>query len=177
MRSFANRRMLFLAIALALVAAVATTGMLAYLTSESGVVNRFNLAYNTVEVVEEFDPPAELSPNSSFTKKVQVENTGTGDCYVRVFAEFADSDAQAFATIMYGGSQGFNVVDWSLNAQDGYWYYSKALAPGEITAPLFDSVAIGSDESLIESFDILVYAESVQSSGYADQSAAWAAFS
>lgn len=177
MRALMRGKSLVLLAVLIISAAITAVGVYAYLTSQSEARNDFNVAHNTIEVVEEFDPPAELEANSSFVKKVQVKNTGTSDCYVRVFAEFTDSDAATFATIMYDGAAGCNEADWTYDEASGYWYYGEALVPGEITTPLFDAVAIGPDESAIESFDILVYAESVQSSGYENQEAAWAAFS
>ena len=173
----ASRKRPFLAVlTLFFAASMVTTGVFSYLVSSSETANRLNISHNSIEVVEDFDPPEEMKPGSSFAKEVRVRNTGTSDCYVRMFAEFSDSTAAAFATIMYAGAAGFNEADWEYDGADGYWYYDEVLEPGDMTEPLFGSVSIGSDGSVLKSFDILVYAESVQSGGYEDRFAAWAAF-
>lgn len=73
--------------------AVAAGVTIAYLTAGRRLVNKFTVGENTIKVVEEFEPPKKLDKGlNTFTKKVQVENTGTTDAFVRVYAAFSDSD-------------------------------------------------------------------------------------
>ena len=39
-------------------------------------------------------------------------------------------------------------VDWTYNANDGYWYYNKILAPGQTTGNLLESITLASDIDL-----------------------------
>lgn len=74
------------------VAAVAGVAV-AYLTTARGLVNKFTVGNNTIDIVEKYEPPKELTQGiNTYSKKVQVENTGKTDAFVRVYAEFSDSD-------------------------------------------------------------------------------------
>jgi hypothetical protein len=51
-------------------------------------------------------------------------------------------------------------------AMGGWFYYTKPVAPGELTPSLFDKVfTYYVDESQVKPYDIIVYAESVQTKG------------
>lgn len=49
------------------------------------------------------------------------------------------------------------------SALKGYYYYTKEVAPGDVTSPLFTYImTIYKDEQNIKQFDVIVYGESVQ---------------
>ena len=75
-------------------------GTYAYFTYLREMKNRFTVGHNEITVTEEYDPPDEIIPGeeTSFFKKVQVENTGSVPCYVRVRLEYSDSDMKQFCT-------------------------------------------------------------------------------
>ena len=135
----------------------------AYLTDIDNAGNEFTIAKQTVEIVEEFDPPEKLIPGISFTKKVNVKNTGTIPCYVRVFAQINDSTIGDYVDIDY------DMINWTIK-DDGYYYYNKILNSNELTSPLFTTVSISNDieQDALNDFDIIVYTESVQEEGYSN---------
>ena len=88
---------------------------------------------------------------SNWTKHVSVENTGDYDCYVRVKA-LAGSKYQD--GLQYSDSDG----KWT-PGEDGYYYYSDLIAPGESTSVL--DIRIDSKES-DASFNVVVVQESTK---------------
>ncbi len=186
--------------------ALAAVGVtLAYFTSERSATNTITIGTNTIAVEEDFTPPSELQAGlNRYQKKVTIRNTGTTDAYIRVYAEFSDSDIAACSfiaatppTSVSGIASGMELTDvtremsaagysshdvfWSdscpaedwvyISASEtgddallgGYFYYTKAVSPGYSTAALMDTVATYfADASDIKDYDIIVYAESVQ---------------
>ena len=68
----------------------------------------------------------------------------------------------------------FDTKDWT-QADDGYWYYAGIVEPGAVTSSLFTKVTIGDiEEEQRKTFDIILYAESVQAEGYTSIQAAFA---
>lgn len=142
----------------------------AYLIASDSEVNQFTVGENTIEVVEEYEPPEKLIPGMKIKKAPRVENTGNLPCFVRMKAVFSDSAAEKFCEPLEIG------VDWDYEAKDGYYYYKKILQPGESTQPLFEWVVIKSmkddDTSYTEKemvdFDILIYAESLEQGEYGE---------
>ena len=59
---------------------------------------------NEITITEEYDPPDEIVPgeDTAFAKRVQVENTGTVPCYVRVRLEYSDSGMKEFCVNVLG---------------------------------------------------------------------------
>lgn len=141
----------------------------AYLADTSVQENKLSVGYNTISVVEDFEPPKELVPGISFKKDVKIENTGTVDTYVRVKALFTNSDMMPYCTIDY------NTTDWVFNNEDGYYYLINPVAVGETSPSLFTNVKLSDDIGItdIKDFDILIYAESYQSYGYDSYEIAW----
>ena len=143
--------------------------MIAYLSDADDAVNDFIIGGNTIELIETFIPPEELTPGVSFTKDVSVYNTGESDCYVRIKAVFTDSDMEKYCSVNY------NTNNFIYNADDGFWYYTDVLKSGTTSPSLFTTVSLDSDMSSgeIKDFDILVYTESYQSKGFDDYESAW----
>lgn len=168
MKIIKNNRRKILMCTLILTLLAGTVGINAYLTDADRVTNNISIGINTTEIVEEFTPPESLQPEDSFTKKVQVKNIGSVDCYVRVFCEYSDSDFANLFTL------DMNTSDWSSKQSDGYYYYSKILKPGELTQPLFTTVTYHGQDEFKDSLDIIVYEESVQSEGFTNSADAFA---
>lgn len=144
----------------------------AYFTDAQKAENVLTVGENTIEIVEEFDPPEELIPGVSFTKDVNVKNIGTAKCYVRIKALFSNSHMEQLCLVDW------NETDWIYNPTDGYWYYPKELSQNTSTPSLFTTVKIKDDtpEDQIIDFDIIVYAESVeahQGKGFSTYTEAW----
>ena len=137
------------------VAVVGMTGVSAYFTANSEKINRFSVGQNVCEIAEDYTPPGIL-PTGNTTKKVQVKNTGSVPCYVRVFAEITDPTAADHI------SANFNVSEWTVKQSDGYYYYKGAIKPGESTAPLFTTIT---SKQELKDFGMICYAETVQSEG------------
>lgn len=149
----------------------------AYFTYVREVRNRFTVGHNEITITEEYDPPDEIVPgeDTAFAKRVQVENTGTVPCYVRVRLEYSDSGMKEFCTNVLGEHRapadqwGDRIGEFSegrwVFGEDGYYYYRDALEPGERTSLLLEKVEISvpeGEEERIREFEILVYGESVQ---------------
>ena len=75
--------------------AVITGGVtVAYFTSAARSNNSFTVGTNTITIDEYFKPPKELKTGlNTYKKQIKIKNTGTTDAFIRVYAEFSDSDA------------------------------------------------------------------------------------
>ena len=163
--------------AVILAAALGFGGTSAYFTYLREVRNRFTVGYNEITVTEEFDPPDEIIPgkDTSFFKKVQIQNTGTVPCYVRVRLEHSDSDMKQFCTNILGENrapanewesciEAFSGGKW-ICGEDGWYYYREPVPVGGRTGLLLEQVEIHvpeEQEDEAKEFEILVYGESVQ---------------
>lgn len=140
-----NKKSLCLATAaLTLTAGISAGTAMAYFTTyteASGGVT-LNMGFSETIPKEDF---------SNWTKHVSVENTGDYDCYVRVKA-LAGSKYQD--GLQYSDSDG----KWT-PGEDGYYYYSDPIAPGESTSVL--DIRIDSKES-DASFNVVVVQESTK---------------
>lgn len=170
----------FLAVAATTVLLLIISEMMAFLSSEDSVTNRFNAknirpdpeTYVRISVSEIFDPPSQKT-NEPFQKDVKIRNTGTEDCYIRVRLEFSSSEYRNITDLSYDGTNYTPAVSYDtieLPAgwvySDGYYYYTSPVAPGEYTATSLISYARvnfpASATALSDEFDIFVYAEAVQ---------------
>lgn len=156
--------------------AAATT--MAYYTYLKMSNNTFSVGENKIEITEEYAPPKEMEEGDNiYKKKVQIENTGTVPCYVRVFAEFSDSTVRDASFLSPNGSDYYPAVqykdhlpeEWVYIADEenellgGYYYYTKPLGKRAVTVSLFRTVKthFGTADE-IKDYEIIVYAESVQ---------------
>lgn len=157
----------------ALAALAITGGALAFLTDIASKTNILTIGGNTIEIVEDFEPPEIIEAGISFKKDVQIKNTGPSDCYVRVKVVFTDSDMEKFCTFT-----DLNTTDWIYNSSDNWYYYTQSLKKEELTSSLFTNVAISNNlESYqIKDFDILLYAESFQAYEFDNYEDAWEEF-
>lgn len=149
----------------------------AYFTYQKYLENRFRPGYNEITVTEEYDPPEEITPGkeTEFRKAVQVMNTGTVPCYVRVRLEYSDSDMKEYCTNILG-EKSARAVEWENHVEDftdgrwtcgedGCYYYTEILEAGEETEMLLERVKVNvpqEDAGKLKNFEIYVYAESIQ---------------
>lgn len=76
-----------------LIASLGIGVVFAYFTHARKLVNKFTVGNNTITITEEFTPPKELKQGiNTYSKKVQIKNTGTTNAFVRVYAAFSDSE-------------------------------------------------------------------------------------
>ena len=144
MRKINKKSLCLAAAALTLTAGISAGTAMAYFTTyteASGGVT-LNMGFSETIPKEDF---------SNWTKHVSVENTGDYDCYVRVKA-LAGSKYQD--GLQYSDSDG----KWT-PGEDGYYYYSDLIAPGESTSVL--DIRIDSKES-DASFNVVVVQESTK---------------
>lgn len=141
----------------------------AYFIDSSSAENFFVWGFNEIEI-EEYFPVAEGRTSQTLTKEVSVTNTGSVDCYVRIFADFESSYMKEYCFINW------NDADFTYN-DDGYWYYNYILGPDEQTPYLMTEISIADRiPDGYTDFDIIVYAESVQATGFDTAEDAWAFF-
>lgn len=175
------RRIIRAVLALAAAAslsALAVASVYAFAFDVDRESNAFSVATTSIAINEDFpDVPPKIA-QGLIPKRVAIENTGGGACFVRVAVELSNADAAAFASFE------INEEHWSTVQPDGFSYYHKPLEPGGETEPIIEAVAIGpKPPDGYTSFDVVVVAESVQASdpstgrSYPDGPTAFAAIS
>ena len=117
------------------------------------VVNSFQAADHETNIKEEID---------GLKKTIQVKNTADKSAaFVRVRIVISPAKALGQDDYMIQGQ------NWTENAeQDGFYYYTKTLLPGEETEDLIFEVK--NKEEVTESFDVLVYEESCVATSTSD---------
>lgn len=137
--------------------------------TDSGLLqNRITEGHNTTSIVEVFpEQTVEPGENADIRKQVWIENEKKSTnvtCYVRARISYSSSDLGAYEV------KGM-AADWHL-AEDGYYYYSQPVPPGEKTEALMTGLKILSGETaeadenkreiLMEELEIQIYEESCQ---------------
>ena len=144
------RKLLILSV-LAICIATLAAGTLAYFTSEGkahNVITTGGVEITVQEWADEektkpFENLSGVMPNTTVTKIAEVKNTGASDAWVRVKVE-KNIRLQGEGTPDTGLVElPLNTDDWT--EKDGYFYYTKALKPGEVTAPIFTAVTFKAD--------------------------------
>ena len=107
-----------------------------------------------------------VMPGMEVSKIVQVENTGASEAWIRVrvdkairLAENVENFTPDLALLV------LNIDEENWTEQDGYYYYNRALKPGETTEPLFTTVTFAqtmSNEYQYSTAAIDVTADAVQ---------------
>lgn len=169
---------------------VAVGVVLAYMTDSREKDNSFTVGYDSIEIVEEFSAPSAQSTETTYKKQVQIKNNGNVPCYIRVYADFSDSTVRDYSYfsnsddmstgIYYPANRDTADTDSYVNnlpdgwefipdndtenpALAGYYYYTQPVQPNESTPTLFKYIkTIYNEESEIRQYDVMVYAESVQ---------------
>ena len=140
-----KRKILILSV-LAICIATFAAGTIAFFTAEGKAHNVITTGGVEIAVQEwaddektkPFENLSGVMPNTTVTKIAEVKNTGASDAWVRVKVE-KNIKLQGEGT----PDLTLNTADWT--EKDGYYYYSKPLKPGEITAPIFTAVTFKPD--------------------------------
>ena len=140
-----KRKLLILSV-LAICIATLAAGTLAYFTSEGtahNVITTGGVEITVQEWADEektkpFEDLTGIMPGMTVTKIAEIKNTGASDAWVRVKVE-KNIKLQGEGTPDTGLVElKLNTADWT--EKDGYYYYTKALMPGEVTVPVFTAV-------------------------------------
>lgn len=108
---------------------------------------------------------------------MEVKNTGTVPCYVRVYVAFSDSSVADVSELSPDGSSFFSAESYADHLPEhwtyieepddaelgGYYYYTEPVAAGKTTDALFKKVKTTFQTAAdVQDYEIIVYAESVQ---------------
>ena len=155
-RPIAKRLVTFVTAVAACVALVAG-GTLAYFSAEETAHNVITTGGVDIELVEWMDEgktaqwsednPVPIMPGTVVTKIVEVKNVGSADAWVRVKVDksfkVGEESRDASVVVPDLPAQAPSSEPWAYREADGYWYYTKPLAPGAVTEqPLFKSVKL-----------------------------------
>ena len=145
-----KRKLLILSV-LAICVAILAAGSLAYFTSEGKAHNVITSGGVEIAVQEWADEDKQtpfedlegIMPGMTVTKIAEIKNTGASDAWVRVKVE-KNIQLQGEGKPDTGLVElTLNTADWT--EKDGYYYYTKVLKPGEVTAPIFTAVTFKPD--------------------------------
>lgn len=174
---------------LILAASVGTT--LAYLGAKKYADNKIKVGTDIAEVSETFTEPSTQQQNNETTKEIKVKNTGSVPCFVRVYAEFSDSEIASIAKVNNDDTNTFNytwdayktelakttntlAADWqyipesgtgSDSVLGGYFYYTKVVPVDNATSSLIKKVQVNYKTDNIDEirdYEMIVYTETVQ---------------
>lgn len=156
-------------IIIALVLLAIIGGIAAYFADGDTKTNRLRIGSNDIKIIEDFNPPEDIEPGTSFKKEVTIKNTGLSNCYARVKVVFTRSDMKDVSIIDW------NTSSWKYDESDGYYYYNKPLKKDEISDPLMENVTISefAEAEKLNSYDIIIYAESIQADTFENYKDAW----
>lgn len=137
-----KRKFLILSV-LAILVAILAANTLAYFTADtkahnvitSGGVDIVLNEWANEDRTEPFEDRTGVMPGTKVTKIVEISNTGTAPVWVRAQVQLDVCGADEESLPPEYVSLDFNETDWTY--LDGYYYYNRALAPGETTVPLF----------------------------------------
>lgn len=140
----ARRKIMAVCVILCCLAIIAA-GSLAYFTAEETAYNVITTGSVEMKLVEQkkdgspFEDVLGVMPGESVDKIVFIRNDGTAAFFVRIALEntvTVDGKELDFDKYI---SMDLNDEDWTY--QNGYYYYNRALKPGEKTVPLFTKVS------------------------------------
>ena len=176
-----KRKLLILSV-LAICIATLAAGTLAYFTSEGTAHNIITTGGVEITVREwadedrqtPFEDLTGIMPGMTVTKIAEIKNTGVSDAWVRVKVE-KSIQLQGEGTPDTGLVElALNTTDWT--ERDGYYYYNKALKPGEVTAPIFTAgtfnAAMGNEyQNATAHVKVIAYAVQSANNGDSPQAA------
>ena len=148
MKKYINKKSIIIAsVMLLLLVAVGTT--IAYIFTETEPVeNTFNPSKVSCAVVEKgYEPVSgEIQNISDKKSNVQIKNTGDTDAYIRVAVVvnwMDEAGTKVWATKPVEGADGDYTITYNLSngwfdGGDGFYYYSKAVSPEELTTILIN---------------------------------------
>lgn len=143
----------------------------AYMTDRGNKMNGLGIGVNTIRIEEDFPPHAPVPGTDIFKKKVQICNTGTIPCYIRVYLAISDGETEKVTAFSADGKtfvpassyKNAPPAGWTCYAGDGFFYCTQEIGPGKMTPVLLESVRTEfADAESVKPYDIYVYAESIQ---------------
>jgi len=166
-----RRRKIFLAVSSILVFVIGVGGTAAFLiTNTSQVKNEFTPSKVDCSVEESF--------NNYEKTDVRIKNTGDTTAFIRaaVIVTWQNEKGEIHAVVPT--EEDYDIVyasGWTLG-DDGFWYYSSAVAPGNETAKLIESCKPVSGKAPEGyTLHVEIIANAIQSSPYSVASEAWGA--
>lgn len=151
----------------------------AYLSDGEANKNTIEIGFNEIEIIEESNIPETMTVGeNTYQRQIQIKNTGNVSCYVRIFAEFSDLEAESLSEISSDGNTFYSAESYKDNLPEnwvyipieedsflgGYFYYIKELEPDELTDPLFKMIKTTFEaEDSVRDCDLIIYSESIQS--------------
>ena len=153
-KTIRSSRLFMISVMVIMLTSLLITGICAYFTFTDFRENTVSMGNNEISITEAFsNPDIKTGEITTITKRVEINNTGINCAGVRVRTEFSEKE------ILDWASADYNTADWEKNGD--YWYYRKALRPGEKTEPLFNSITCSNPSAeQVKNFEIYVYAES-----------------
>ncbi len=145
------RKYILVAAALVVIGATSIKPAMAYFTDS-------RQASGTVTV---YLGDMEINPDEKaydWTKEITVENTGDYDVFVRIKA-------------IYGSQYGVALTsgdNWSYNEEDGYYYYSKMLSPGEKSTVLNLTIKANAGFEY-DTFNVVIVQEAAKAQNVRDE--------
>lgn len=156
-----NKKSIALLICATLLLTFTVSGTVAYLVDASGPVdNIFTPGKVDTEIYEEFD-------DNGAKETIKIQNTADSiEVYVRVklIANYVDDET---GYIVKAATVSFTLgTGWVYNSNDGFYYYTKSVKPGETTENLLGS-SISPDEDTVENahLEVTVIHQSIQAEG------------
>mgnify|MGYP001632145638 FL=1 len=141
------KRKLLILSTLAICLAIFAAGTHAYFTAEGtahNVITTGSVAIAVQEWADEektvpFEELTGVMPHTTVTKIAEIKNPGASEAWVRVKVEknivLKTRNITPDTSLL---EVTHNTADWT--EKDEYYYYNKALKPGEVTAPIFTAV-------------------------------------
>lgn len=181
-----KKRMKVLLVLGALILLVGVGATFAYLSDHGGTkVNAFTFGEVTIDIEEIFHPPTTLRVgDNTYEKRVVFKNNGKNEAYARGLLAFSSTDVADVSKISSdGGTTWYTLTEFKTHLPSGwayiesgelggYYYYTKALKPGESTTPLITHVKTTFQQKTADTnrtinytprdYDVYVYAEGLQ---------------
>ena len=174
------KKKILLAAAIVICFAMAASGTLAYFTKTDTARNVITSGGINIEIREwtivdgeQAEFPKEglegVMPGTSASKVVKIENTGPNEAWIRVKVESSIKDANGtpLASTLENGTPviHFDILDGWIDGGNGYYYYSKPVAPKHFTTELLEEVTfapqMGNEYQNCKA-NLVVYAQAVQ---------------
>lgn len=164
-----NKRKIFSVAIMAVCLSICSMGTLAYFTDHTqahNVITSGNIQIDLLETRADgstFENVIGVMPGTVVSKIVQVKNIGDNPAWIRVQVDKEITKADRTAGDASLLELDFDKEHWI--AQDGYYYYHKALAKNAVTEPLFETVTFApsmGNEYQNSTAQVYVFAQATQ---------------
>lgn len=137
-----SKLLLFLAATVIIISSIAVKPAVAFFTDQVMTEGKLKIALGDGKPVIEEEV-------ENMIKRVSIKNTGEYDIFVRAKAIYPDSCTVTF----------MDSTNWS-QSNDGYYYYSEVIAPGDATEKL--NLKIEKDYTFNSSFNVVIIQEATK---------------